>query len=149
MEDDTFWTIIGRFKLGDELGEEEQLEPIVQELAKRAAKDMKQFEEALSYKLYLLDTKMHAENIGEDSYSEDSGNYFSPDLFLYIRCYAVSRGREFFELVLNNPQFMPKAKTFEPLLTVTSRAYEKRRGKDFEYIPGYDYETFSNIEGWM
>jgi hypothetical protein len=148
MEEDTFWSIVEMIDIIEDLDEEEQLEPAVQELAKMKVKDIKQFEETLSYKLYLLDTKNHAENTGDYSHGEENKNHFSPDLFLYTRCYVVSNGKAYFELVLNKPQVMPKEKSFEPLLTLASRAYKRRMGKDFEYYPGCDYETFSNIKGW-
>lgn len=148
MKDETFWSIISLLNFNDENDEEEILEPAVNALAKMSVKDIKEFEEALSYKLYLLDTKEHAQNIGEYSYDEETQGYFSADLFLYFRCSVIAEGKECFELTIKNPQNMPKDNSFEPLLSLASEAYTKRTGKDFEYITGCDYESFSNVEGW-
>ncbi|KQL33587.1 hypothetical protein AN960_20595 [Bacillus sp. FJAT-25509] len=147
MNDDTFWSIISLFELENAKHDEEILSPAIEKLSKTSVKDIKQFEENLAYKLYLLDTKEHAKNIGENSFSEDESN-FSPDLFLYSRCFVVAKGQEFYELVLNNPKKMTKNNSFEPLLSLASEAYSKRMGKEFEYISGCDYETFSNVEAW-
>ncbi len=148
MKDETFWSIISLLNVKNENGDEDILEPAVNSLAKMRVKDIKEFEEALSFKLYLLDTKEHAKNIGEYSYKEDTQDHFSPDLFLYIRCSVIAKGKENFELTLKNPQNMSKDNSFEPLLFLASEAYKRRMGKDFEYITGCDYETFSNVEGW-
>lgn len=146
MEDDSFWSIISLLNFNAEC-EEEIIEPAVDQLAKKSVRDIKQFEEALAYKLYLLDTKEHAKNIGEYSYDEKQ-NYFSADLFLYFRCSVIAKGKEFFESTLVNPKNMPKDDPFEPLLSIASDAYKRRTGKEFEYITGCDYESFSNVEGW-
>ncbi|SFI12898.1 MULTISPECIES: DUF4240 domain-containing protein [unclassified Bacillus (in: firmicutes)] len=146
MQDKAFWSIISLLNF-NENDEEKVIEPAVNALAKMSVKDIKQFEEALSYKLYLLDTKEHAKNIGEYSYSEIK-EHFSVDLFLYIRCSVITQGKEYFEDSLKNPQNMPQDNSFEPLLLLASEAYTRRTGKEFEYITGCDYESFSNIEGW-
>lgn len=148
MKDETFWSIISLLYFNDENDEEEILEPAVSVLAKMSVKDIKEFEEALSYKLYLLDTKEHAKNIGEYSYKEETQDYFSADLFLYIRCSVIAKGKEYFELTLKKPQNMSEDNSLEPLLSLASEAYTRRTGKEFEYITGCDYESFSNIEGW-
>lgn len=148
MKDETFWSIISliNFDVGND--EEEILETAVNALAKMSVKDIKEFEEALSYKLYLLDTKEHAKNIGEYSYDEENQAYFSVDLFLYFRCSVIAKGKEYFELTIKNPQNMPKDNSFETLLSLASKAYTRRTGKELEYITGCDYESFSNEEGW-
>lgn len=147
MDDATFLSIISMLDFENANFNEEILRPAIVELSKTSVKDIKQFEENLAYKLYLLDTKVHAKNIGENSYSDTETN-FSPDLFLYIRCFVIAKGQEFYELILNNPRKMPKDNSFEPLLYLASEAYTKRMGKEFEYITGCDYETFSNVDGW-
>lgn len=146
MKDESFWSIISLLNFNAEC-DEEIIEPAVNELAKMSVRDIKQFEEALSYKLYLLDTKEHAKNIGEYSYDEKN-DYFSADLFLYFRCSVLAKGKEFFESTLDNPKNMPKDDSFESLLSLASDAYIRRTGKEFEYIAGCDYESFSNVEGW-
>jgi hypothetical protein len=148
MKDETFWSIISLLNFNNENDEEEILEPAIHTLAKMSVKEIKEFEEALSYKLYLLDTKEHAKNIGEYSYDEETQDYFSADIFLYFRCSVIAEGKEYFELTIKNPQNMPKDNSFEPLLSLASEAYTRRTGKEFEYTTGCDYESFSNVGGW-
>lgn len=57
-------------------------------------------------------------------------------------------GQEAYELVLNDPKQMPKNITFEPLLHLAAKAYENKTNKAFSYITTYNYETYSNAEGW-
>ncbi|WP_139892423.1 MULTISPECIES: DUF4240 domain-containing protein [unclassified Bacillus (in: firmicutes)] len=147
MHDEEFWSIISLLNSNGN-GREDILEPAVIALSKMSVKDIKEFEEALSYKLYLLDTREHAKNIGEYSYIEDNPINFSVDLFLYIRCAVVAEGQQNFERTLKNPEMMNKNRTFEPLLSIASYAYATRMKKDFEYTSGCSYETFSNIAGW-
>ena len=97
--------------------------------------------------MYLLDTKEHAENIGEDSFKNDESN-FSVDYFLYVRCCVVANGKEYFESTLKNPKEMPKDMDFEPLLYIAEEAYEQKMNRELDYETGCDYETFSNYKGW-
>lgn len=148
MKDETFWSIISLLKFNDENEEGEILEPAINTLAEMSVKEIKEFEEALAYKLYLLDTKEHAKNIGENPFKEETQDNFSADLFLYIRCSVIAKGKEYFELTLKKPQDMSEDKSFEPLLSLAAKAYTRRTGKEFEYITSLDYESFSNVEGW-
>lgn len=44
---------------------------------------------------------------------------------------------------------MPKEFTFEPLLSLAQKAYERKTGKEeYDYVPSYCIETFCNPEGW-
>ncbi len=43
---------------------------------------------------------------------------------------------------------MPKEEDFEILLSVASDTYEQKTKRGLYYTSGYDYETFSNKEGW-
>ncbi|PAE14725.1 hypothetical protein CHH91_17730 [Virgibacillus sp. 7505] len=95
----------------------------------------------------ILDTKKHAEQIGDNSYKTED-EYFSEDLFLYARCYVVSKGKDVFHKVLQNPAKMPKDKEFEALLTIAEEAYDQRTDLSFDYVSEYDYETYSNEKGW-
>jgi Protein of unknown function (DUF4240) len=147
MKDESFWSIISLLDFNAEC-DEDIIEPSINELAKMSVRDIKLFEEALAYKLYLLDTKEHARNIGEHSYNDEESNYFSADLFLYFRCSVVAKGKEFFESTLDNPKNMPRDESFESLLSLASDAYIRKTGKEFEYYTGCDYESFSNVEGW-
>ena len=148
LDDETFWSIISLLDVENDTRDLESIQPAVEALAKMSVREIKQFEENLSYKLFLLDTKEHAKNIGKYSYRENDESYFSPDMFLYIRCFAVAQGKEFYESALNNPMNMPKHNACEILLSLASEAYTERMGKEFTYSSGCDYETFSNMEGW-
>ena len=144
MHTTNFWNIIELIDLSDE---ENGTEAAIEKLASYSEDEIKAFEEALSKRLYKLDTKAHAEQIGDHAYQNDE-TYFSPDYFLYARCYVVAKGKEFYNKVVKQPKNMPKNKEFEPLLELASTAYERKTGDEMEFIPSVDYETFSNEEGW-
>lgn len=146
MDDQVFWGIISLFDWGKK-NEEEIVEFAIKELSTFNPWQIRHFEEALSYKLFLLDTIEHAKEIGEDCFSEQN-QVFSPDLFLYARCAVVARGQKVFEDIVSNPKKMLKNTEFEILLSLSSEAYYLKKGKEFEYIGGCSYETFSNREGW-
>ena len=146
LDDNMFWEVIGKIDWTKE-SDRERMQPAIDFLAKTKVSEIKKFQESLTYKLYLLDTKEHAENIGEDSFKDDD-SYFSVDNFLYVRCCVIANGQEYFESVLKNPKDMPKNMDFEPLLYIAEEAYEKRMNKELEYETGCDYETFSNYKGW-
>ena len=123
------------------------LKPAIEALAKLPLEEISMFEELLSQKLYALDTKAHAQNIGEDSWSE--GKYFSGDWFLYARCCVVANGQELYELVLKDPTPFPKDIEFEALLGLAWKAYEEKTKQEFEgFDTSVSYETCSNEAGW-
>ncbi|MBE2978979.1 DUF4240 domain-containing protein [Priestia megaterium] len=146
MDDQVFWGIISLLDW-DKEDEEAIVEPAIKELATFTAWKIRHFEETLSYKLFLLDTEEHAKEMGEYRFSQQD-QHFSPDLFLYARCAVVARGKEVFEDVLSNPSKMIKDTEFETLLSLSSKAYYLKMGKEFEYESGCSYEAFSNKEGW-
>ncbi|TPF19088.1 DUF4240 domain-containing protein [Priestia megaterium] len=147
LEEKTFWEIVSLLDWSKQ-SEEEIIKPAVIKLATFTVWKIRQFEESLSYKLFLLDTLEHAKEMGEYCFSQQN-QYFSPDLFLYARCAIVARGKEVFEDVLSNPSKMLKDTEFEILLSLSSEAYYVKKGKEFEYESGCSYETFSNKEGWQ
>ena len=146
MGENLFWNIISLFNWHGK-NDGDIIEPAIKYLSSLKVTDIKQFEENLTFKLYCLDTKEHAKNIGEYSYSEND-DYVSVDFFLYARCAAVSKGKELFEEILNNPTKMPKNCDFEALLIISEYAYERKTKKEFNYVTGCDYETYSNKIGW-
>ncbi|MCB1159044.1 MAG: DUF4240 domain-containing protein [Leptospiraceae bacterium] len=147
MNEEVFWDLIAHLNWKENLSNEEIVAPLVAMLHLMSESDIYLFQEILSEKLYLLDTKSHAENIGEDSYKENE--FFSSDLFLYARACVVANGKECFEEVLKSPDKMPKDVDFEPLLYVAREAYFlKTNQTDFSTLTKYCYETFSNKEGW-
>lgn len=147
LSEEAFWQIIGLLDWDQEGDDEAVVEPVVAHLAELPVALIYQFLDKLSEKLYLIDTRAHAENSGDNAYRPDAR--FSVDLFLYDRCCVVANGRQFFEDVIADPTLMPKDMSFEPLLYVASDAYQRKTGKPMEdYLPAYNYETFSNVEGW-
>jgi len=146
LEEKVFWGIVSLLDWSKQ-SDEEIIEPAIKELSTLTAWQIRHFEETLSYKLFLLDTEEHAREIGEYCFSPQ-GQHFSPDLFLYARCAVVARGKEVFEDVLSNPLKMLKDTEFEILLSLSSKAYYVKMGKEFEYDSGCSYETFLNKEGW-
>ena len=146
--DDDFWKVISLLDWSKVGNDDAVVEPVVTALAALKKSELRQFHEALCYKLFLLDTKLHARN----SMSSESGNWrdeLSVDGFLYARCVVVANGREYYEKVLQNPEAMPKDLEFEALLYLAQQAYAKKiRGEDFDYEPGCSFETYSNLDAW-
>ncbi len=146
LDDKSFWQVIDKIDWNEE-DNDEQIQPVIDFLAEQSIEYIQHFQETLAYKLYQLDTKEHAKNIGECAYVNDD-EYFSVDSFLYARCCVVANGQELFEKVLKEPIQMPKDLDYEPLLYVADEAFAEKTGDDFDYTTKYDYETYSNIEGW-
>lgn len=144
MEETAFWEIIKKIDWTKN-DDDERMFSAISFLATQKVTDIKQFQENLSYKLYQLDTKAHAKNIGDNAFGTD---YFSEDYFLYVRCCVIANGKEIFQNALANPKHMLKNIDFEPLLYLASSAYEMKKKKDFDYETGCDYETYSNYTGW-
>ncbi len=105
-----------------------------------------QFDDILSEKLYLLDGIEYARNTGESAWKP--GKYMSVDGFLYDRCCVVANGKAFYEQVLKDPAQMPKDLSFGALLRVAHEAFKRKTGKNLDYVPAFNYETYSNEEGW-
>ena len=148
MTEDTFWEIM---ELLDWSKEEENAEaviaPAVARLAALPVFAIYNFQDILSEKLYVLDARRYAAHIGEAAFREDE--YFSVDHFLHARCYMVAIGKEAYEQAVQHPALMLKDLTFEALLSVASKAYELKTGTPLTYLPAFDYETYSNKEGWQ
>lgn len=124
------------------------LEPAVEYLSNQNLEAIFRFEDILAEKLFLLDRQEFAEQLGTQAYQADKP--FSADHFLYARCCVVANGKEFFRQVLQKPALIPKEFTFEPILSLARRAYQRKTGnKEFDYLPKVSYETFSNPEGWQ
>ena len=141
--DDQFWQIIHSFNWSKS-GAEDIIAPAVAQLSSMPVVDIYLFADKLSEKLYLLDTRAH----GDAYLSNEGDDYLSVDDFLYVRCAVVSEGKDFFERVASNPSELPVEISFEPLLSLANKAYEKKTGRKFEYYPTISYETYSNKPGW-
>lgn len=147
MTDETFWSLIDRLNW-DRTGDDDLVvEPVVAALSERSVEDILSFQDILAEKLYALDTKAHAREIGEGAY-QGSNASFSSDWFLYARSCVVANGRATFEQVLADPRKTLKNLEFEALLYVAPKAYERRTGKDLTHVSPTSYETFSNEAGW-
>ena len=100
LDEDLFWKIIA---LLDWSQSENAaiLKPAVEKLTTYPVHYMYLFQDMLSEKLFHLDSKAHALNIGEDAWADNQ--YFSVDQFLYARCCVVANGKEAYYQVLENP----------------------------------------------
>ena len=146
MSEDTFWKV---FLLMDWSKKEDQeiIEPVVRYLTSKGVYDIRNFAELLHEKLYMLDTKEHAANMGKNSYSDQS-KIFSVENFLARRCLIVARGKILYEEILNDPFKMPSSNGFMALLDIIPQAYYRKVGKPFIYKTQYSFETFANREAW-
>jgi Protein of unknown function (DUF4240) len=144
-EEDEFWAIISKLDWNQK-NDAQIIEPAVKALSDKPISAIYYFQNLLSEKLYNLDTKVFAKNIGKNAYS--SGKFFSVDNFLYARCCVIANGREAYEFVINDPIQMPKNITFEALLSLAKDAYHRKTGQTMRYAPSFSIETFSNKLGW-
>jgi hypothetical protein len=147
LSDAHFWSIIDKFNWDNEEDNDAILEPAIAYLALQPVRHIFDFADLLSEKLYALDTRSYAQNMGDDSWSPNK--YFSVDNFLYARCCVVANGKKVFQEVLGNSLLMPKDKTFEDILYVASTAFIRKMGKKYGYTPIFPIETYSNKEGWQ
>jgi hypothetical protein len=145
LSDNHFWKIIDLLDW-TQSDDDSIIEPSVADLASGSVRSIFEFADLLSEKLYALDGKVFAQNMGETSWLPDS--FFSVDNFLYARCCVIANGQEFYEKVLQNPTLMPKDLTFESLLYLPSMAYDMKQNKKYTYSPTYPIETFSNKAAW-
>lgn len=146
LDEELFWDIIADLDWAEEK-DDAILMPAIQRLAAYPVHYIYLFQDILSEKLYQLDAKKYALHIGEDSWTEET--YFSVDHFLYARCCIIANGKEIYETILNAPAEMPKELTFEPLLSLAAQAYALKTGKTFNYSGHFNFETYSNEQGWV
>ncbi len=144
FSEDDFWKVIDKIDWSKK-GAENKLKPAVKILAKMPVSSIYIFADRLSMKLYLLDTRAHAEAYA----ARDPEHFISADDFLYARCAVVAEGKAYFEKVLNDPSQMPDEIVFEPLLYLADDAFEMKMSIPFNYRPTYNYETQSNKAGWQ
>jgi Protein of unknown function (DUF4240) len=148
MDEAQFWAIIALLNW-QTLNCEAILAPAVKALSAYSKENIKVFHDILNKKLYALDGRRFAEQLGSNKYSQNGDNYFSVDSFLYARCCVVANGQKFYEPVLKNPNKMPKEYTFESLLYLPKEAFTlKTKRNNYDYYPEIWSETFSNSSGW-
>ncbi len=145
MTEDDFWKIINLIDW-EQKGNDAMVEPVINALIQLPIRQMYSFQDILAEKLFWLDGKKYALNIGRASFSEKQP--FSVDHFLDVRLCVVANGQEYYEWVLNHPEDMPKDTYFETLLYVVPKAWKRKTGKEFSYLPAFDYHTYSNINAW-
>lgn len=142
-----FWKIINLLDWDHDEDEVEAIiEPAVHYLSQQDISAIYKFEDLLTEKLRSLDHHVYAQQLGENAPSEEGG--FSSDYFLYARACVVANGKDYYEAVLKDPSEMPQEHTFEALLSISDKAYERKTGKKFDYQPPQSYETYSNAKGW-
>ena len=144
LKEEDFWSLIDQLDWSKSENDA-ILSPLVELLSTMHVANIYQFQDILSEKLWLLDTRAHS-LVFTDEVEQD---YFSPDDFLYARCGVVANGKDFFTQILENPNAMPVDATFSPLLRVAKMAYLRKTGKKMTIVPSYNFETFSNLEGWQ
>lgn len=148
MDEEQFWAIIALLDWNQE-GDAAILQPAVEALSHFPKADICAFYDILNAKLYALDGRRFAEQLGTNRYAPGEDAHFSVDDFLYSRCGVVANGRAFFEDVLQHPERIPKEFTFGALLSLPEDAWALKTGNhDLDYFPETWYETFSNPEGW-
>jgi hypothetical protein len=119
--------------------------PAVKQLAAMPVVNIYLFADKLAQKLYQLDTKAH----GIAYLNNEADAYLSVDDFLYVRCAVVAEGRDYYEDILKTPSNLTDELSFEPLLNLADHAYALKTGKQFDYHPIFNYETYSNKKGWQ
>ena len=148
MDEAQFWAIIALFNW-QTLNSAAILAPAVKALSEFSKENIQAFHDILNEKLYALDGRRYAEQLGSNKYSPDNNKHFSVDSFLYSRCCVVANGKKFYETVLKNPAKMPKEYTFESLLYLPKEAWQLKTKRDnYDYYPEIWSETFSNSAGW-
>ena len=98
-----FWRLIALIDVQalERDDDEAAIEPLYRRLLLNTEDELFAFEEQLAQHLYAIGGEAFAKNAGVSGNS-DAG-------FLYVRCYVVAKGREFFEAVKADPTQMPKS----------------------------------------
>lgn len=144
MDENCFWNLIALLNWAKSGDDDAVIEPAVEALSKMSVEDIYRFADILSEKLWQLDTAAHAQPFIQ----KHKQGYLSVDDFLYVRCCVVANGKDAFEYVLQHPESIPDL-SFSRLLHLPGRAYERKTGEKMNYISVYNYETYSNENGWL
>lgn len=92
MTEDKFWELIKLLNWSETGDDDAVVAPLVYALSEMPATDIYRFEDILSEKLWILDTKEHAQ--ATNDWKEHQS--LSSDGFLYERCCVVANGKSFF-----------------------------------------------------
>lgn len=146
MDDATFWGLLDKLDWRHEGDDDRVVAPVVRALTELPLEDIESFQNILAHKLYALDGRAWAREIG--SGWRGGLHPISGDEFLYARCVAIVNGRDFYEAVLADPRQMLKDMEFESILYVAGTAWEAKTGTEFDPDTDVSYETWSNEAGW-
>lgn len=151
MDETLFWEIIASFnwkKLGDD---DVVMLPAEKMLASLPVEDIFAFDTILAEKLYQLDGRKYANACYPKKQTLADGTpYLSVDDFLYCRCAVVINRQKFYEFTLEYPKNWPIDATFESVLYLAQKAYERKTGdEDYPHISALSFETYSNRAGWL
>jgi len=150
MDEATFWKLIELVDIGalQRQNQDAAVQPLTEALTKLDEASVFEFENILVQMLYDIDGQKYADEAGR------SGN--SDDGFLYIRCFVVAMGREYYNAVKADPRRMPKDEAWcESLTYVAGQAWTTITGKDeedwYELATGtsVSYESGSNKANWQ
>ncbi|MFN0037460.1 MAG: DUF4240 domain-containing protein [Saprospiraceae bacterium] len=148
MDEAQFWALIDLLDWRT-LDADSITDPTIEALSRFSKDDIHAFHDLMNEKLYSLDGRRFAEQLGSNHYPPTEGKHFSVDGFLYARCCVVANGKTFYESVLADPSKMPKEYGFESLLYLPKKAWALKTGRDnYGYFPKTWNETFSNPAGW-
>ncbi|MFI9163534.1 DUF4240 domain-containing protein [Kitasatospora aureofaciens] len=122
-------------------------------LAQRPVSEITGFGERLAEALYRLDQERFGLVPVVGLSTDDDPFPQSSDVFLYSRCAVVAAGRAVYEgKFFGDPtRFSPFTSTAldgEWLLYVAQQAYEQVTGEEWNRVTRYDFESYSNPDGW-
>ncbi|MBI1372066.1 MAG: DUF4240 domain-containing protein [Phycisphaera sp.] len=131
MTEREFWNLIASINasLLDQGHDREAVNPLITMLSTKPAADIKSFEDHLHQRLAALDTERHGEAADVAGASDDA--------FLYLRCYVVAKGREYYKSVVEDAEKMPDDFDCwcEPLLSVAEQAWNSSQKREWSYTP--------------
>jgi hypothetical protein len=156
MDKQEFWRVIDFAHQQAKVDEGLFENLLVKNLSQYSSEGIIEFECLLEQQLLAADDFkiMAAQKIIEGSVTDDS--------YLYFRCWLISQGKNVFEEALRNPDSLANLDTegtvaeFEPLLYVSTQAYENKTGKHEEDVSfprnvasvrGLNYDSASGTKG--
>lgn len=142
MNDRKFWEAIAKIDQDVLPDEARALQPLIAYLETLDPMELIGFHNQLCKKIYRLDTREHFEAASQNQ---------SDDSFLYLRCYVVGRGKDYFNKVLRNVEETPKEFVcLELLLDVAPDLWRQQKGTDLIDVCDRRFcvESGSNDKGW-
>jgi predicted DNA-binding WGR domain protein len=150
MDEALFWEIIASLNWKKHGDDDAIILPAEKRLAFLPVEDIFAFNDILAEKLYQLDGQKYADACYPKKRTlSDCTPYMSSDDFLYCRCAVVINGQKFYEFTLEYPKNWPVDVTFESVLYLAQKAYERKTtSEEYPHIPKPSIETYSNLAGW-